>query len=258
MKGLAEQRAIKPLKDGLDTTSTSTLLKPALRDPKALERRIRAHLLSGALSVTLTDNRYTMISVRRDKKERDHYAVRLHHMFLGAGPRITKALAHYIVKNDRHASRLLGEYIDNNQGDIKPGPERKRRLRLSHRGSCFDLLEIFNALNEVYFDNKIVAKITWGQRSTKRRRRNSMKMGSYALDDKLIRIHRSLDRAFVPRFFIEWVVYHEMLHEVHQAPVVNGRRQFHSSAFLRDEAKYEYYDLAKAWERAHIDDLLTF
>jgi predicted SprT family Zn-dependent metalloprotease len=125
-------------------------------------------------------------------------------------------------------------------------------------GECFDLKEIFDDLNERYFDKRIVAQITWGQRSNKRRRRNSIKMGSYVLDDKLIRIHRSLDREFVPRFFIEWVIYHEMLHEVHQAPVVNGRRQFHSKAFLVDEAKYEHYELAKYWERSHIDDLLTY
>ena len=258
MKGLAESRAVEIRENDVKTSNSATLSNDSLKKPEILERRIKAHLISGALSVTLTDNRYTMISVRRDKKKRDHYAVRLHHMFLGAGPSITKALAQYIVKNDRQASRLLGEYIDSNQEDIRPGPKRQRRLRLSHRGTCFDLSEIFDALNEAYFNHSIQAKITWGQRSKKRRRRNSMKMGSYSLDDKLIRIHRSLDRTFVPRFFIEWIVYHEMLHEVHQAPVVNGRRQFHSAAFLRDEAKYEYYDLAKAWERAHIDDLLTF
>jgi hypothetical protein len=31
----------------------------------SLERRIRAHLSRGRVQVTLTDNRYTMISVRR-------------------------------------------------------------------------------------------------------------------------------------------------------------------------------------------------
>ena len=35
----------------------------------SLERRIRAHLAKGRVAVTLTDNRYTMISVRRLAKE---------------------------------------------------------------------------------------------------------------------------------------------------------------------------------------------
>jgi hypothetical protein len=35
----------------------------------SLERRIRAHLNRGALDITLTDNRYTMISVRRERRQ---------------------------------------------------------------------------------------------------------------------------------------------------------------------------------------------
>ena len=65
----------------------------------SLERRIRAHLAKGRVAVTLTDNRYTMISVRRVPRSaaRDrHYDVRLHHMFADADPVITRALARYI------------------------------------------------------------------------------------------------------------------------------------------------------------------
>ena len=54
----------------------------------SLERRIRAHMTKGRVSVTLTDNRYTMISVRRVPKEK-RYEVRLHHMFADADPVIT-------------------------------------------------------------------------------------------------------------------------------------------------------------------------
>ena len=63
-------------------------------------------------------------------------------------------------------------------------------------------------------------------------------MGSYSVEDKLIRIHRSLDRDLVPRFFVAWIVYHEMLHQVHGAPILNGRRQFHTKVCLEDEARY--------------------
>src|SRR5690606_8035322 len=120
------------------------------------------------------------------------------------------------------------------------------------------LAEIFDHLNERYFGNGIDASITWGQRNGKPRRRNSIKMGSYSVEDKLIRIHRSLDRAFVPRFFVEWIVYHEMLHQVHEIKVVNGRRQFHSREFLEDEAAFEHYAAARAWERENLEALLTY
>ena len=225
---------------------------------RRLERRIRAHLVRGELTVTLTDNRYTMISVRRENKDGKRYKVRLHHMFADATPTITRALARYVAHNDRDASRLLGDFIDANQHLVSSRERKAIAPRLTTSGLVYDLRVIFEDLNQHYFANSIEARITWGQKSGKKKRRNSIKMGSYSVEDRLIRIHRSLDREFVPRFFVEWVVYHEMLHQVHDIRVVNGRRQFHSREFLRDEAKFERYAEARAWERAHLDELLTY
>ncbi len=224
----------------------------------SLQQRIRAHLGQGGLDLTLTDNRYTMISVRRDRGDGPHYRVRLHHMFADAAPMVTKALARYIAHNDSRSSRLLGDYIDRHQHRVRAGQARPKRVRLQTRGSYHDLQEIFDSLNERYFGRSIDARITWGPRSNKKRRRNSIKMGSYSVEDKLIRLHRSLDRAFVPRFFVEWIVYHEMLHQVCGVQIVGGRRSFHPPEFLHAEAQFEHYELSRQWERDHIDALLTF
>lgn len=223
---------------------------------RRLADRIRAHLQAGQLEVKLTDNRYTMLSVRRKKASNKMYQVRLHHMFADASPQITQALAHYIGKNDSGASKILGDYIDAHQHRVRA--KKPQRSRLDTKGVCHDLQAIFDKLNHEYFDNRIEATITWGQRCGKTKRRNSIKMGSYSLDDKSIRIHRSLDKAYVPGFFVESVVFHEMLHQVHQAPLVNGRHQFHSKAFLADEAKFEHAGLAQMWERDHLEQLLTY
>lgn len=223
----------------------------------SLERRIRAHLSRGRVSVTLTDNRYTMISVRRVAKER-RYEVRLHHMFADADPVVTRALARYIADNDAEASRVLGEFIDQNAGHVRGRARRQPTQLIFTAGEHHDLRHIFDDLNARYFANKIDAAITWGARTGRPRRRNSIKMGSYSVEDRLIRIHRSLDRAFVPRFFVGWIVFHEMLHQVHDIRVKNGRREFHSKEFLADEAMYEHYDQAKTWERRHLDALLTY
>ena len=226
----------------------------------SLARRIRAHLDRGSVHVTLTDNRYTMISVRR-AATRGHgprrYDVRLHCMFVDADPVITRALARYVADNDREASRVLGDFIDANQ-DVVRGRARKSPTQLIlTAGDHHDLRVIFDELNLRYFDGAIAAAITWGARSARPKRRHSIKMGSYSVEERLIRIHRSLDRAFVPRFFVEAVVFHEMLHQVHDIKVKNGRREFHSKAFLADEARFERYLEARAWERAHLDALLT-
>ena len=227
----------------------------------SLERRIRAHLAHGRVQVTLTDNRYTMISVRRIAPGEDRarrYEVRLHHMFADADPVITRALARYIAENDADASRVLGDFIDANAGHVRGRARRAPTQVIFTAGETHDLRSIFDELNARYFDNRIDAAITWGPRCGRPRRRNSIKMGSYSVEDRLIRIHRSLDRAFVPRFFVAWIVFHEMLHQVHDIRVKNGRREFHSKEFLADEAGFEFYDQAKVWERSHLDALLTY
>ena len=239
-------------------------LSPARRSPiedeagrQRLERRIAAHLPSGRLALAVTDNRYTMISVRREKGPL--YRVRLHHMFLAAPPQVTRALARYIAVNDAIASRDLGAFIDDHQGTIRRATRRQPPLpTVETLGEIFDLQEVYDALNRRYFDERIEARITWGTRSQKRRRRTSIKMGSYSVEDRLIRIHPALDRRFVPRYFLEWIVYHEMLHQVHDIPVVGGRRQFHTPEFLAEERGFEHYERARLWERQNLDRILNF
>jgi hypothetical protein len=223
----------------------------------SLERRIRAHLAQGRVHVTLTDNRYTMISVRRIPKEA-RYEVRLHHMFADADPVITRALARYIADNDADASRVLGDFIDVNSGHVRGRARRAPATVIFTAGEHHDLRQIFDELNARYFEDRIEASITWGARTGRPRRRNSIKMGSYSVEDRLIRIHRSLDREFVPWFFVAWIVFHEMLHQVHDIRVKNGRREFHSKEFLAAEAQFEHYHEARRWERRHLDAILTY
>ena len=224
-----------------------------------LERRIAAELPAGRLALAVTDNRYTMISVKREK---GLYRLRLHYMFLDAEPDVVRALGRYVGENDKNASSVLGRFIDGNQHLI--GRARRRRtpaITLETRGEVHDLQDIYDRLNLVYFNGAIDARITWGQRTppgARRRRRNSIKMGSYSVEDRLIRIHPSLDRAFVPVYFVDWIVYHEMLHQKHHIPVVGGRRQFHTPEFLLEEAAFEHYQRSRRWERENLDRLLVY
>jgi hypothetical protein len=224
-----------------------------------LERRIAAELPAGRLALAVTDNRYTMISVKREK---GLYRLRLHHMFLEAEPDLIRALGRYVGVNDRDASTLLGRFIETNQHLIRRARKAKRpAITLESRGEIHDLQLLFDELNQLYFEREIDARITWGQRTPnggKRRRRNSIKMGSYSVEDRLIRIHPSLDRPFVPRYFVEWIVFHEMLHQKHAIPVVRGRRQFHTPEFLVEESSFEHYDRARRWERENLNRLLVY
>jgi hypothetical protein len=218
-----------------------------------LEHGLSTYLPPGKeLGLRLTENRYTIISVRRG---RDAYRVRVHRMFASAEPRLVRALARYVVHNDQRASSQLGEFIELNQHLIKQPPKRRRQMILRPRGRVHDLAAIFDRLNQCHFDGKHDARITWGTAS-RRTQRRSIKVGSFSVEERLIRIHPVLDQDLVPDFFVEWIVFHEMLHGKHAIRRVGGRRCFHPAEFSREERQFPEYGRARLWERANMDCLL--
>lgn len=220
-----------------------------------LERRIQAHM-RGKLELTVTDNRSSIISVKRMGGV---FKVRLHHMFLNADPRILRSLGRYIEKADAESSLILEQFIETHSTLIREPAPAARPEMFRTAGRYHDLAEIYHRLNRKYFAGEISARVTWGREiSGKPRHHRSAKMGTYSVEDRVIHIHPALDREFVPRFFVESVLYHEMLHQVYGAPVVNGRRQYHSPAFLEAEKRFEHYHLARQWEQENINRLLYF
>ena len=205
------------------------------------------------LELHLTNNHYSMISVRRKP---DGYRLRLHRMFVGAEPRTVRALARYVVHNDRRASTLLGDYIERHQHIIRQQKRRPRQMHLRTDGRYHDLQAIFDRLNVAHFAGGLEARITWGPVTSRGRRRRSIKMGSFAVEDRIIRIHPALDQDCVPDYFVAWIVFHEMLHGKHEVKRENGRRRFHSAAFLAEERTFPEYDRACAWEKTNLDRLL--
>jgi hypothetical protein len=208
------------------------------------------------LELALTNNHYSMISVRR---KLDGYRLRLHRMFVGAEARIVRALARYVVHNDRRASTLLGEYIEEHQHIIRQQERRPRHIKLRTAGRHHDLQAIYARLNAELFGGALDARITWGPGGGQRdgvRRRRSIKMGSFAVEDRVIRIHPALDQDSVPEYFVAWIVFHEMLHGKHEVRRANGRRRFHTAEFLAEERTFPDYARACAWEKANLDRLL--
>ena len=222
-------------------------------EERAIATALKLYLPPGkGLELRLTNNHYSMISVRRKP---DGYRLRLHRMFAGANPRTVRALARYVVHNDRRASRFLGEFIERNQHVIKLQPRPPRRIVIRTSGKHHDLRAIFDRLNAERFGGNLEARITWGTASSVRARR-SIKMGSFAVEDRVIRIHPILDQPDVPEFFVAWIVFHEMLHGKHDIIRKGDRRVFHSQAFIDEEKTYPDFDRSTDWERANLDRLL--
>lgn len=215
-----------------------------------LERRLSlaAHK---PVMLSITDNHRSMIAFA---EKQGVVCVRLHHMFLDAPVGVQRALVRFIAQGDREASLLVGRYIEQNSHRIRAARPFLRPLMT--QGSHHDLLSIFGALNDKYFGGTVDALITWGRVGRRSEdpntARRSIKLGSYSAVERLIRVHPLLDRAWVPRYFVSYIVYHEMLHHVIPAVVSNKRRILHPPHFLERESLFRDYDRALAWERAHI------
>lgn len=196
------------------------------------------------VSVTITDNASTLMSVRH--KAPNLASVRVHHMFLSADTVTLRALARWVkYPGSRAAAPALNTFIAANQHTVREAKPRVLKVRTV--GAFHDLQELYNEVNVEHFENRVDAPITWGKRPTRRRRR-SIRFGSYSLNEHLIRIHPNLDQAFVPRYFVRYIVFHEMLHAdlgFEQAP--DGRTRMHTPEFNRIERQYPEYERAVKW-----------
>ncbi|CAN5167731.1 SprT-like domain-containing protein [soil metagenome] len=120
--------------------------------------------------------------------------------------------------------------------------DRGRKVVTTSKGIVFDLEEIFESLNLDYFSGAIPKPaLTWSARKTFRI------LGHHDATHDHVAISRSLDSANVPRYVVEYIVFHEMLHIVHPTKHVNGRRYNHTATFKRDERKFAYYNEAERW-----------
>ena len=83
----------------------------------------------------------------------------------------------------------------------------------------------------------------------------TVRLGSYAPLHRLIRVHPILDRASVPAYVIEAVVYHEMLHHVLGSVRRGGRNYVHTPDFRRMEQAFPPARRAARWLDRHLPAL---
>jgi hypothetical protein len=219
---------------------------------QALERKLRV-AFPGPVILSITDNRHSIITHRVQKGV---LHARVHHMFLDAPPVVVDALVRYVTRGDRDASAILGDHIDDNGFRLA---RRKRNAPLIAKGKHHDLLQLFERINERYFGGSINAVITWGKRPTskcKGESRKTIKLGSYSAVDRLIRIHPALDERWVPRYFVAYIVYHEMLHHVIPGSRGLGRVNLHPPEFKEREKQFRHFERALQWEKRYVARLL--
>jgi hypothetical protein len=209
-------------------------------DEQSLEDYIRK-ITSKPIHLTLTSNTVSMLSIR--EKESTIF-IRLHRMFLNADLDVLEEIGAFINRRKRPTQKIK-EFIHRNKACIK---ERKLRALYSKpRGQYYNLYDMFEALNKAYFSNSVLSAITWGNKCPRRAVRKR-RLGSYQRDRDIIRINPVLDSKKVPRYFVEFIVYHEMLHAALAVEYGNARQRVHSLEFKRRERLFKNYALALQWE----------
>jgi hypothetical protein len=100
-------------------------------------------------------------------------------------------------------------------------------------GRYFHLEEVFDSLNLRFFGGLLGRpELTWSEHTAKR------SLGHYDAAHNTIVVSRVFDRPSSPRYAIEYLLYHEMLHLKHPVRMRGLRRCVHSREFKAEEARF--------------------
>ena len=165
--------------------------------------------------------------------------VRLSDLLEGAPENVLRAIAHILLAKiyrrqvDRgHAARYR-KYVASHEIVRKAHLVRQMRGRKrlhSPQGHFYDLDTVFEDLNRRFFHGLMARpRMSWSATKTRRI------LGHYDPAHNAIIISRIFDHPAMPRFVLEYIVYHEMLHLRHPVKLRGSRRCVHSAEFQAEE-----------------------
>jgi hypothetical protein len=109
-----------------------------------------------------------------------------------------------------------------------------------HEGRWHPLPEICREVNRRFFNDQIeIQKIGWSVR------RSWGRLGHYDPAHHTITLSPVLDSPKVPRFVVDFIVYHEMLHAVFEGAEDYGFHRHHPPVFRRTERAHPDYEAVK-------------
>ncbi len=176
--------------------------------------------------------------------------VRMSDLLEGAPAPVHEALA-FILLSKLYRKQIPEKYnrryrLFLNRADIRRKMLLLRQIRgrkqvSPARGNYYDLEEIFQELNRRYFDNLLAQPVLGWSRTPSR-----AMLGHFDPAHNAIIISRIFDRAATPRFLVEYIVYHEMLHLRHPVEHRHTRRCVHTREFKEAERAFPRLTEAKA------------
>jgi len=179
--------------------------------------------------------------------------VRLSDLLEGAPEGIFRAIAHILLAKiyrrpiDRgHAARYrkyVGSHDIVRKAHLVRQIRGRKKLRPA-RGHVYDLDLIFEELNTLFFHGLMARpRMSWSQLRTRRI------LGHYDPAHNAIIISRIFDHPAIPRYVLEYIVYHEMLHLKHPVRLRGSRRCVHSKEFQAEEKLFPRVAEANAFLR---------
>jgi predicted metal-dependent hydrolase len=177
--------------------------------------------------------------------------VRLSDLLEGAPDSVLRAIAHILlakmyrkpierVHATRYRHHISGRDLAKKAHLVRQMRGRKRID--SARGRIYNLENIFEDLNQRFFYGLLARpRMTWSREHARNR------LGHYDPAHNAIVISRVFDHPRVPRYAVEYIVYHEMLHLKHPVKLRGSRRCVHSTEFQAEEKLFPQLDQAKAF-----------
>ena len=177
--------------------------------------------------------------------------VRLSDLLEGAPETVLRAIAHILLAKmyrkpiDRSHAARYRKYVASHEivrkADLVRQMRGRKRLR-SPQGFIYDLDSIFEDLNSRFFHGLLARpRMSWSQIRTRRI------LGHYDPAHNAIIISRIFDHHTVPRYAVEYIVYHEMLHLKHPVKLRGTRRCIHSADFQAEEKLFPQLAEANAF-----------
>ena len=177
--------------------------------------------------------------------------VSLSDLLEGAPESVLRAIAHILIAkiykkpisaahNHRYKRFQYSEAVARQTEQIRYARGTKRFT--GPEGRYYNLDEVFDSLNERFFHGLLGRpQLTWSEHHAKRL------LGHYDAAHNTIVVSRVFDRPSSPRYAIEYLLYHEMLHLKHPVKMRGLRRCVHSAEFKAEERLFPQLTEAMAF-----------
>jgi len=184
--------------------------------------------------LAITRNRVSVVSVRFDLL--GNARLRLNHSFLSAPDGVINALADYLKNRSPASWKVVTAFVSSRE----PDPVPVRPVAVRSQGRVFDLAAIRDRMNQLYFGGAVVCHIGWAKEGRRRRRARvrAIRYGTYNKTLNLVRINPLLDDPRIPAGFLDYIVFHEMLHAAVPSQRGGSRWIHHRGAFRILERRF--------------------